>query len=247
MVTVLMPAYNERDIIEACVREWHEQVVSRIPGAELLVVDDCSTDGTGKVLDDLCAGLPQLRRLRTPHNGGHGRALAFGLPSATQEYVFQTDSDRQHLPSDFFRLWDLRQDCDFVFGVRGTRADGTVRLLITRVMRVVNFLLWGVWIRDANCPFKLMRREPMRALLKSIPQDFFIPMVAVSILARRGSYRVREVEVQHLPRRGGQQSLKGLCKWIRVGARCVLQLLRLRLALAWHQPATGAAAGAGLR
>jgi len=231
MVSIVMPAYNEEEIIEKTVQEWYEGVVGRIPGSELIVVNDCSKDGTLAVLERLAQAIPALRPLTPSRNGGHGKALRFGFDHVTQDWVFQTDSDRQHIPADFWRLWEKKEASDFVLGVRSTRADGPVRLLITTVMRLVNLLVWGLWIRDANCPFKLMRREPMGKVLARIPRDSFIPMVMFSILCRKMKYRVTEVVVQHLPRRGGQQSLAGLWKWIKVGSRCLRQLLVWRVSL----------------
>jgi dolichol-phosphate mannosyltransferase len=231
MVSIVMPVYNEADIIAATVGEWCAEVTARLPGSELILVDDCSTDGTAKVLAGLAENYPCLRVLRPAKNGGHGRALRFGFPQATQDFVFQSDSDRQHLPGEFWKVWELRDTCDFVFGVRSTREDGAFREFITGSLRLLNFLIWGLWIADANCPFKLMRREPLQAVLAKVPEDSFIPMVMVSILARKMGFRVREVNVTHLPRRGGQQSLKGLLKWSRVSWRCAAQLARLRLSV----------------
>jgi glycosyltransferase involved in cell wall biosynthesis len=173
--------------------------------------------------------LAELRVLRPERNGGHGRALRFGYRHVSNDYVFQTDSDRQHLPAEFFSLWDARADYDFVFGVRTHRADGSIRLFITKTMRIMNWLVWQVWIRDANCPFKLMKTGPLNKTLAMIPEESFIPMVMVSILSRKLGFKVREVEVTHMPRKGGTQSLKGLAKWLRVGATCAYQLFRLRL------------------
>ncbi len=233
MASIVMPAYNEEEIVEKTVREWYGEVISRIPGAELIVVNDCSKDGTGEVLERLRGEIPALRPLTPERNGGHGRALRYGFDYVTQDWVFQTDSDRQHLPSDFWRLWEVRETSDFVLGVRSSRADGPVRVIITTIMRLANFAVWGLWIRDANCPFKLMRRSVMQKVLARIPRDSFIPMVMLSILCRKMKCRVREVVVEHLPRRGGEQSLSGLGKWIKIGSRCLRQLLELRVRLLW--------------
>src|ERR1700730_8893128 len=233
MLSIVMPAYNEEEIIEKTVREWYAEILAKILGAELIVVNDCSKDKTGKVLMRLAQEIPALRPLTPERNGGHGKALRYAFDHVTQAWVFQTDSDRQHLPSDFWKLWEQRETSDFVLGVRSTRADGAVRVFITTVMRVANFVVWGLWIRDANCPFKLMRRHAMETVLVRIPRDSFIPMVMLSILCRKMKYRVTEVVVQHLPRRGGEQSLSGLWKWIKVGSRCLNQLLALRVRLLW--------------
>jgi glycosyltransferase involved in cell wall biosynthesis len=227
-----MPAYNEADIIEACVREWYDEVASRIPGSEIVVVDDCSTDNTGAILCALEKELPGVRRLLLRCNSGHGRALREGLEYATQPYAFQTDSDRQHLPSDFWKFWGARNDYDFVFGIRPRRADGAVRIAITNAMRFLNLAIWGIWVQDANCPFKLMRRDALAKVLARIPRDCFIPMVLVSVLARRMKFRVSTETVKHLPRKGGTQSLKGLMKWTRVSFTCARQLLAIRLSYA---------------
>jgi dolichol-phosphate mannosyltransferase len=229
MVSIVMPAWNEAEIIESCVREWYDEVIARIPGSELIVVDDCSTDSTGDIVTALGKQLPGVRCVRPARNGGHGKALRVGFAHATLDFVFQTDSDRQHLPSDFWKVWDRRNQADFVFGIRKQRADGVVRLGITRLMRMLNLIVWGVWVRDANCPFKLMRREALAAVLAQIPVDCFIPMVLVSILSRKMGFRVAETEVEHLPRLGGTQSLKGLVKWARVSTRCALQMCAVRL------------------
>jgi len=230
MLSIVMPAYNEHDIIAVTVEEWCADVVSKIPGAELIVVDDCSKDGTGDVLAECAKRIPQLRVVRPERNGGHGKALRLGFEHARGEFIFQTDSDRQHLPSEFWRLWEHR-DCDFVFGIRSTREDGLFRVIVTRTMRVLNLITWQTWITDANCPFKLMRAHALRAVLDEIPGDSFIPMVMVSILARKMRFRFAEVPVTHLPRQGGEQSLKGAVKWVKVGSRCFRQLFQLRMAV----------------
>lgn len=228
MLSIVMPAYNEEEIIEATVREWFEEVVSRIPGAELIIVNDCSKDDTGGVLARLAIEIPALRPLTPERNGGHGKALRFGFDHVTQEWVFQTDSDRQHLPSDFWKLWKLRETNDFVLGLRRARADGWLRKVVTGIMRFANFLIWGLWIGDANCPFKLMRRDAMESVLQRVPRDSFIPMVMLSILCRKMKFRVAEVVVEHLPRTGGQQSLRGVWKFVKVGSSCLGELWSLR-------------------
>jgi len=242
MVSIVMPAWNEAEIIEASVRDWHDEVISKLPGSELIVVDDCSTDGTGRIVEAMGSKYPAIRCVRPERNGGHGKALRVGFDHVSQPFIFQTDSDRQHLPVDFWKVWALRDRADFVFGVRKRRADGALRVAVTRSMRLLNLLVWGVWVKDANCPFKLMRRDALEKVLERIPRDCFIPMVLVSIFARKMKFRVAEAEVEHLPRTGGTQSLSGLVKWARVSARCSRQLLSIR----WSYPHSPAPGGRGI-
>jgi hypothetical protein len=140
----------------------------------------------------------------TPVNGGHGPALRFGsiVPAAS------CLPHRQRSPAHAGRLvlWERMATTDFVFGVRDHRADGALRSGISATMRVVNLLLWGCWIADANCPYKLMRRSALEQVLSVIPPASFIPMVMVSVIARRAGFRVSEAHVRHFPRVAGQQS-----------------------------------------
>jgi glycosyltransferase involved in cell wall biosynthesis len=231
-LSVVMPAHNEAAQIDASIEEWYDSVVARIPGAELVVVDDCSSDGTGARLAALATQLPELRVLRTPANVGHGRAVRFGLERCRGTFVFQTDSDRPHRPADFWNLWDRRNDVDFAFGVRQARNDGAWRQLVSYGLCGANGLIWGRWIRDANCPFKLMRRDALEALLTEIPCDSFIPMVMVSVLGRHLGYRVIDVPVPHFERSAGEPSLKGIATWVPITFRCVRELVALRLSIA---------------
>jgi dolichol-phosphate mannosyltransferase len=230
-LSIVMPAFNEADHIELSVTEWFDTVVATVPGAELVVVDDCSRDDTFVRLQTLAIRLPALRVLQTPVNMGHGPALRMGLEACRGEFVFQTDSDRQHTPEDFPAFWQRRHDADLLVGVRTTRADGAVRRVVSGVMRGINLLLWQVWITDANCPFKLMNRRLVGAVLPAVPQRSFIPMVMLCMLARKAGFRVLSLPVQHFPRRAGQQSLAGLARWARVGPQCALELLRLRMSV----------------
>jgi dolichol-phosphate mannosyltransferase len=229
-LSIVMPAYNEAEHIEQSVSEWLDRVVSVVPGAELLVVDDCSTDDTGAKLEAMARRCSGLRVIRAPANMGHGPALRLAMERCTGEFVFQTDSDRQHTPDDFWALWREREHSDFVFGVRDHRADGAFRAGISAVMRLANLVIWQRWIVDANCPFKLMRRQALEPLLALVPRDTFIPMVMLSLLARRSTHRVSEVRVRHFARSAGHQSLSGLVSWARIGRRCVAELFALRVA-----------------
>jgi len=76
-----------------------------------------------------------------------------------------------------------------------------------------------------------MRRQALEKVLSRVPPDSFIPMVMVSLLARKMGFRVSEIGVTHLPRTAGQQSLKGMIKWVRVCYRCAKQLVQLRLSV----------------
>ena len=245
-LSIVMPAYNEAEHIETCITEWYNTVIAAVPGSELVVIDDCSRDDTFARLQALAGRLPSLRVMQAPRNLGHGPALRIGLEACRGECVFQTDSDRQHVPDDFWTLWSRRNDADLLVGIRSDRADGTFRRVVSSIMRGVNLLVWQTWIPDANCPFKLIRRNVLQAVLPLIPSTSFIPMVMLCVVARRSGFRLLSIPVRHFPRTAGEQSLSGLMRWARVGPRCAGELIRLRLSTGSRRSRADAAARAGI-
>src|SRR5512143_817972 len=93
-LSVVMPAYNEEGGIADATTEVREWVLDRIPGSELVVVNDGSRDGTSAILDRLSAADPRIRVIHRP-NGGHGPALRAGLDAAWGERLLLIDSDQQ--------------------------------------------------------------------------------------------------------------------------------------------------------
>lgn len=230
-LSIVMPAHNEAGNIEAAIREWHDEVIARLPGSEIIVVDDASRDDTGRILSVLAESLEALRVVSLTQNAGHGPATRTGLDHARGTYVFQTDSDRQHTPAEFWAFWERREDADLVIGVRRARADGLQRAVISGILRKVNTWMWGRAFADANCPFKLMRRGALDDILPRVPRDTFIPMVMIVLVAHHLGYRIEEMTVQHFQRRAGANSLAGLRKWMRIGTRCLRELRQLRASL----------------
>lgn len=226
-LSVVMPAYNEEGAIADAVRDVQNHVLAHVPGADLIVVDDGSRDGTGVLLDGLAV---QDGRLRVIHqvNGGHGAALRTGLDAARGEYVFLLDSDRQ-IPLDGFPShWREALGHDGLFGVRRQRHDAPSRLALTRVLRSTLRLLFGLAIRDANAPFKIVRRSAWERARPLIPPDTLAPSLFLAVVMRRRGDSVVEREVTHQARRTGTVSLKygRLVRYCAFGLRQLIALRR---------------------
>lgn len=117
---IVIPAYNEEMNIEAVVKQWHP-IVERIGHeSRLFVINDGSTDRTQEKLADLQKIYPCLYAVNKA-NQGHGAAILYGYRCAIAEgadYIFQTDSDGQTLPEEFWQLWEKRAECGLLIGSR---------------------------------------------------------------------------------------------------------------------------------
>jgi glycosyltransferase involved in cell wall biosynthesis len=225
-LSVVMPAYNEEGAIADAVRDVQEHVFPVVPDAELVVVDDGSRDKTGAILDGLADSEPRLRVIHKA-NGGHGPALRTGLDAASGEFVFLIDSDRQIPLTAFPPLWEAARTRDGAFGVRKTRHDARLRLILTAVIRTAIRPLLGVKIYDANIPFKVIRRSVWLRAEPLIPPDTLAPSLFLAVFARRAGYDVAEMEVPHKDRETGTVSIRRW-KLLKFCARAFRQLLAFR-------------------
>jgi glycosyltransferase involved in cell wall biosynthesis len=198
-----MPVYNEAEVIADVVDELSREVCARLDGAEIVMVDDGSTDGTPAILDRLAAEHAHVRVLHAERNQGHGPSLRAAFEASDGDWVLQMDSDGQQRALDLWKLWDLREDADLVVGVRVGRNEGPHRTVVSAAARWAGRLVGGGRLRDINVPFKLIRRslwDDLRGDIGTVP---VAPSLLIAVGARLRGWRVEEVEIGHAPRRGG--------------------------------------------
>jgi glycosyltransferase involved in cell wall biosynthesis len=211
-LSVIVPAYNEREAIGRVVADWCAELDRLAIDYELRVYDDGSTDGTADALARVAATRPRLVALRHA-NRGHGPTVLRGYREARGEWVFQTDGDGEASPADFEALWSRRHAYDFLVGRRVERQGGLARRALTFGCRASVRLLFASPIRDANCPYRLMRRTALATLLPALPDTVFAPNAILSGLAARARLRICEIPIRWTPRGSGRSSIFGLRMW----------------------------------
>jgi glycosyltransferase involved in cell wall biosynthesis len=198
-------------------------------GFRAIVVNDGSRDRTGEILDDIVDSEPRLRVIHQ-RNSGHGGALRRGYEEALElepEFVFQVDSDGQFEPEDFGRLWCERERSPCILGDRFARCDAFHRLVITRLLRGLLVVLYGVRVKDSNIPFRLLAAGFLRKALALIPADAAAPNIFIAVIASRMRVDLGHIPVRHYERSTGKVSI---VRWrlLRLCGRCALELLRFR-------------------
>jgi len=227
-LSVVMPVYNEEAIIEQVVRSVYSSIVSRIPDSEFIIVNDCSTDNTLKILKKLNKELKKIRIITPAKNGGHGKSIRLGFINAKKDWVFQIDSDNEYNPAEYWKLDKLKGEYDIILGYRKNRQDPLQRLILTRAARLVNFLLFGSLIKDTNSAFKLMNRKALHHIIKLLPDDAFAYSILISIMGRNLGYRITEIPVTHYGRKMGKRHYIGW-KLIKGVVRGGTDMLALRM------------------
>ncbi|MBO4904710.1 MAG: glycosyltransferase family 2 protein [Lachnospiraceae bacterium] len=215
---IVIPAYNEQENIKQVVTDWYEVVEKYGEDSRLVVIDDGSRDSTYSILKDMAKTMPRLTAL-TKENAGHGATLLYGYRYALEngaDYVFQTDSDGQTLPSEFEPFWIARNKYDVSIGYRNKRRDGLSRIFVTKILRLVVYICFRVYVLDANTPYRLMSAATLKENLEFIPDNFFLTNVALSAIYKKRRQKVHFIPISFRPRQGGSNSIN-IIKIFKVG------------------------------
>lgn len=198
-VTVAMPAHNEAHAIAGVIRE----IQAVCPDAEILVVDDASTDETAA--EAAAAG---ARVVRSPYNKGNGASVKTAIRNAQGEVVLIIDADGQHPPGDIPRLLEHMLTYDMVVGERrrNTHASRTRMLGNWVLARFASYVV-GMPLADLTCGFRAMRREVILEFVHLLPNGYSWPTTSLMSFAKAG-YSVKFVPIATLKRSGGRSRQK---------------------------------------
>ena len=226
---IVIPAYNEEETIANVVSEWHE-VVERIENnSKLVIINDGSKDKTLEKLKKLEKKYKDLVVLNK-ENGGHGDTVLYGYNYALEKeanYIFQTDSDGQTLASEFWNFWEDRKKYDAIIGYRNNREDGFSRVLVTKTLKLVLFLIFHCWVTDANTPYRLMKYSTLKKYYKQIPEHFNLSNVMLTVLMIKDKAKVNFKKITFRPRQGGVNSIN-LKKITKIGIQAVKDFSRIK-------------------
>jgi dolichol-phosphate mannosyltransferase len=213
-VVVVIPTYNEAENLE-----W---IVDRLrraqPEVDVLVVDDESPDGTGRIADTLAKEDHRVHVLHRTAKGGLGAAYVHGFSWALEQgydVIGEMDADGSHQPEQLQRLLDALDDADLVIGSRWVPGGSVVnwprrRELLSRGGNLYVRLLLGIEVRDATAGYRLFRRQTLEkidlAKVRSTGYVFQTDMVARTLSA---GLVVREVPIEFVERVRGDSKMSG--------------------------------------
>ena len=203
----VVPAYNECATVARVISRIHDKA----PAFDVLVVDDGSTDDTGRIAEEAGAVV-----VRAPFNLGIGGAVQTGFTYAREhqyDYMVQVDGDGQHDPAEIRRLTDVMDDdpmIDMVCGSRFLSRDMTYPSPISRRtgIHIFAFLLSrlvGQRVTDPTSGFRLYNRRAINLFARDYPHDY--PEVEAVLMLHHHRLRMHEVPVRMFRRGGGLSSI----------------------------------------
>ena len=210
----VIPTYNERDNIERIL----ERLLASVPEIHVLVVDDDSPDGTGKIAEELAAGNGRVHVLHRPGKAGLGAAYIAGFEwalAAGYDVVIEMDADGSHPPEQLPRLLTALRDADLVLGSRYVPGGAVVnwpisRELLSRGGNAYTRLMLGLALRDATGGYRAYRRETLEAVeFRNVASQGYCFQVDLARRVVRAVFRVREVPITFVDRERGESKMSG--------------------------------------
>ena len=209
---IIIPTYNELENIQRLIPE----LMALDPAICVLVVDDNSPDGTGKLVDDMARENDRISVLHRPAKLGLGSAYVAGFKYAVQQdvdCVFEMDADFSHDPAMIPKFIEQIQACDVVIGSRYISGINVVnwpmsRLLLSYFANFYTRLVTGMTIRDATSGYKCFRREVLESInLDDVRSDGYAFQIEMNFRCWRKGYRLKEIPIIFVDRRSGTSKL----------------------------------------
>jgi len=210
MLSIVVPVYNEEESLETLYRELEAVCRAQEYQAEMILVDDGSTDGSWAVICRLADKDRRVRGIRFRRNFGKAAALNAGFEQARGELIMTLDADLQDDPAEIPNfLARMDEGFDVVSGWKKVRHDPWHKVIPSRVFNWLVSRTTGVQLHDHNCGMKCYRREIFDEVRLYGELHRFVPVLA----AARG-FRVGELAIHHRPRRFGR-SKYGMTRFVK--------------------------------
>ncbi|OGN10143.1 MAG: hypothetical protein A3C61_03135 [Candidatus Yanofskybacteria bacterium RIFCSPHIGHO2_02_FULL_39_10] len=222
-LSIVLPAHNEADNLPILIRDVTNYMMGLGWNYEIIVVNDGSTDRTKEILDTLQRTDSHIKAVHHPKNRGYGATLRSGFSLATKEWIFFMDSDRQFNIQEMSKLAEHVDKYDIVIGYRKDRQDHLIRRINAGIFNMAVNLLFGLWIRDIDCAFKLLRREIVNKA--NLESNGALINTELLVRAKKLGYRIKQIPITHYPRLSGESSGGN----IKVILRAVKEILLFRI------------------
>jgi dolichol-phosphate mannosyltransferase len=209
---IIVPTYNERENLPRIA----QKLLSLPVPVDVLVVDDNSPDGTGKLADELAAKHPQIQVLHRPGKGGLGRAYIAGFQWALArhyEFIFEMDCDFSHNPDDIPQFLAAAQNADLVLGSRyigGVRVINwpLSRLMLSRGAGKYVEIITGMPFMDPTGGYKCFRRCALEAIdLENVRSNGYSFQIEMTHRLWRQGFRIVEIPIIFTDRTQGESKI----------------------------------------
>lgn len=224
-VSIIIPVFNEKNTIKLLLEKVQNAKFSGLE-KEIIMVDDCSTDGTTEILKELSK---QYKVFFHEKNQGKGAAIRTAIKEATGDFVVIQDADLEYLPDDYDKLLPflINDEADVVYGSRFKNQENSKNFILknkiaNKFLTLLTNILYGAEITDMETCYKAFKRELIQSITIKSNRFDFEPEITAKIMKRKA--RLKEVPISYFGR-GHDEGKK--INW-KDGIHAILTLIKFR-------------------
>ena len=224
-ISIVIPVYNEKDTLKLLLEKVEQANFSGLE-KEIIMVDDCSTDGTTEILKELSS---KYKVFFHEKNQGKGAAIRTAIKEATGDFVCIQDADLEYLPDDYDKLLPLliNNEADVVYGSRFKNKENLKNFILknkiaNKFLTLLTNILYGAEITDMETCYKAFKREFIQGITIKSNRFDFEPEITAKIMKKKA--RLKEVPISYIGR-GHDEGKK--INW-KDGVHAILTLIKFR-------------------
>lgn len=227
-ISVVMPVYNEGEIIDKIISEWEDFLKLLNIDYEIIICEDGSTDQTKDKLSKIFNLNKRIINNCVEYRRGYGRAVISGIQISKSEHILCIDSDGQCDPKNLVEFIKEVKNNDFVIGWRKPRKDRKIRLIYSFLFKCLHDILFNSKLNDPSCPFIIIKKSfflEIEHLLLDVKEAFWWAFVGAAI---QNKAKYNQIAINHRERMAGETQVYQINKMPLIIIRNIYSLIKIK-------------------
>ncbi len=226
-LSIILPVFNEVKSLEYVISSWSEYLNKEKIVHEFVICEDGSTDGTKELIKKL-EKIFSISNQSVENRRGYGKGVISGINAAKYEFILCIDSDGQCMPDSFGEFYKNRNIADVLIGCRSPRKDPKIRIIYSRLFKLIHDYLFDSKIKDPSCPYVLAKKNVFINLIGKLSymrEGFWWGFVGAAKMYKLKFY---EINIIHYERYDGSTVVYKFSKMPIIILRNIMGLIRLK-------------------
>jgi glycosyltransferase involved in cell wall biosynthesis len=226
-ISIVLPVFNEVKSLEHVLSTWNKYLNKKEILHEFVICEDGSTDGTKELITELQKKYP-ISNQSVKNRRGYGLGVISGIIASKFDYILCIDSDGQCMPDSFLEFYNNRHLADILIGNRNPRKDPIIRIIYSKLFKIVHDYLFNTKVKDPSCPYVLAKKNNYIILLdrlEYLKEGFWWGFVAT---AKMLELKIFQIDIVHYKRYDGSTVVYKLTRMPMIITRNIIGLIRLK-------------------
>tara|TARA_B100000161_G_C33540061_1_gene410217 strand:- start:940 stop:1635 length:696 start_codon:yes stop_codon:yes gene_type:complete len=226
-LSIILPVFNEVKSLEHVISSWSKYLIEKKITHEFVICEDGSTDGTKELIRKL-EKIYIVSNQSSKDRRGYGKGVISGIIAAKYEFILCIDSDGQCMPDSFDEFFRDRNIADILIGNRKPRMDPKIRIIYSKLFKLIHDYLFNSKIQDPSCPYVLARKDIYKKLINKLSfmrEGFWWGFVGA---AKMYKLKFHQINIIHYERYDGSTVVYKFSKMPMIIFRNILGLIKLK-------------------